>query len=549
MLSINDLAKEHGQRTLFREATMNFSAGSRYGVVGANGSGKSTLLRIIAGEEEPSEGMVNIPSRATVGWLEQDHFAYETVPILDVVLMGNAELYAAMREKEEVLAAASSRGFDGDRYAELEDIVMKYDGYSQEALAAELLEGLNIPAHKHRLPLSALSGGYKLRVLMAQTLARRPDILLLDEPTNHLDMPSIRWLEKFLLGYRGCVLVVSHDRRFLDVIATHIVDVDYERVMLYAGNYSHFEIAKREELQRKEAEIEKRQQEIDEHKEFIERFRAKASKARQANSKAKRMAKIVIEQLPQTSRRYPHFNFKQGRPSGRKPLEVKGVSKAYGDQQVLSNVSLLLERGDRLAIIGPNGIGKSTLLKIVMGEVAADAGSVEWGHEAHRGYFSQDHDQVHKHGSDTVLSWLWNQAPDRGHGFVRGKLAEVLFGAEDVEKKVASVSGGESSRLVLAQLGLAQPNVLVLDEPTNHLDFEGIEALAKALLAYDGTLVFVSHNRWFVNQLATRILEIRPDGVEDYPGSYAEYLAHCGDDHLDVEAAYAQARAERRRQA
>jgi ATPase subunit of ABC transporter with duplicated ATPase domains len=548
MLSLSNLGKQHGARTLFAGATLTFNPGCRYGIVGANGSGKSTILRIVAGEEEASEGEVAIANRAIVGWLKQDHFAYDDVPIIDVVLMGNRELYDAMSEKEALLAATDSEGFDGERYAELEDIVMKHDGYSQEALAAELLEGLNIEAAKHREPMSVLSGGYKLRVLLAQTLAQQPDILLLDEPTNHLDILSIRWLEKFLVKHRGAVLVVSHDRRFLNAISTHTVDVDYEQVTLYRGDYDAFELAKTEHRERQEAEIEKRQAEIDDHKAFIERFRAQANKARQANSKAKRMAKIVIDHLPASSRRHPLFGFDQSRPSGRTVLTLDGVSKAYGDTAVLSDVSLMVDRGDRLAIIGPNGIGKSTLLKIVTGAAAPDAGEVEWGYEARSGYFSQDHEALEAGDGETILSWLWRFASDRHEGFVRGKLARVLFLRDDVDKRVRDLSGGESTRMVLAQLSLLEPNVLVLDEPTNHLDFEGIEALAKGLEDYPGTLIFVSHNRWFVERLATRIFEIRPDGIEDYRGSYREYLAHCGDDHLDAEVAAANARRQRRLQ-
>ncbi|MBW2458348.1 MAG: ATP-binding cassette domain-containing protein [Deltaproteobacteria bacterium] len=548
MLSISNLGKQHGAQTLFAGAALTFNPGCRYGIVGANGSGKSTILRIVAGEEEASEGEVAFTNRAVVGWLKQDHFAYEEIPIIDVVLMGNRELYEAMREKDALLAATDSDGFDGDRYAELEDVVMKHDGYSQEALAAELLEGLNIPAAQHREPMRVLSGGYKLRVLLAQTLAMQPDILLLDEPTNHLDILSIRWLEKFLVKHRGVVLVVSHDRRFLNAISTHIVDVDYEQVHLYPGGYDAFEIAKADHRRRQESEIDKRQAEIKEQKAFIDRFKAQANKARQANSNAKRIAKIVIETLPQSSRRHPTFRFEQVRPSGRTVMPLEGVSKAFGDKQVLTDVSLLVERGDRLAIIGPNGIGKSTLLKIAMGLVEPDAGALEWGYEVKPGYFSQDHEALEAGDGETVLSWLWRFAQDRHEGFVRGKLAQVLFERDDVEKRVKSLSGGESTRLVLAQLGLLQPNVLVLDEPTNHLDFEGIEALAAGLLDYEGTLIFVSHNRWFVEQLATRILEIRPDGLEDYRGTYREYLAHCGDDHLDVEVATARARRDRRQQ-
>ena len=545
MLSINNLGKQHGAQTLFTGATINFSLGARYGIVGANGSGKSTILRVIAGEEEASEGEVNIASRAGVGWLKQDHYAYEDVPIIDVVLMGNRELYQAMTDKAKLLDNADQH-FDAERYAELEDIVMKHDGYSQEAVAAEMLEGLNIPEAQHREPLSVLSGGYKLRVLLAQTLANRPDVLLLDEPTNHLDILSIRWLEKFLIKYRGSVLVVSHDRRFLNAIATHIIDVDYERVSVYSGNYDAFEAAKIEHRTRQEAEIKKRNKEIDDHKAFIDRFKAKATKARQANSRAKRMAKIVIEELPQSSRRHPRFKLQQLRPSGRTVLELDGIDKAFDAKPVLNDVTLTIDRGDRLAVIGPNGIGKSTLLKIIVGKLQQDSGSIEWGHEARVGYFGQGHEELHTNPSETVLSWLWNHCSDRPVGFVRGKLAEVLFGRDDVDKKVASLSGGEMTRLVLAKLGIEQPNILVVDEPTNHLDFEGIEALADGLGRYDGTVVFVSHNRWFVDELATRIVEIRPDGLQDYRGSYREYLAHCGDDHLDAEAVVAKARNKRK---
>ena len=534
MLSLYNLAKRHGAQTLFQEATMNLGAGCRYGIVGANGSGKSTILRIVAGDEEASEGEVNLASRYEIGWLKQDHFAYEDTRILDVVLMGNAELYAAMQEKEVLLANAENE-FDADRYSELEDIVTKFDGYSQEAKASEVLEGLNIPTSKHQEPMSTLSGGYKLRVLLAQTLSSAPDVLLLDEPTNHLDILSIRWLEKFLTKHRGCVLVVSHDRRFLNTICTHTIDVDYERVTLYKGNYDKFEEAKAEHRSRLEAEIKKREAEIAEHKAFIARFSAKATKARQANSRAKKVAKIVIQELPNSSRRFPKFRFEQARPSGRRVVELENISKSFEGRAVLNDVSLTIDRGDRLAVIGANGIGKSTLLKIATERLEADEGNIEWGHETHIGYFGQDHGDLNTTANETVLSWLWNHIPDKGVGFVRGRLATVLFGRDDVDKKTAALSGGEAARLVFAKISVQHPNVLVLDEPTNHLDFEGIEALAAALEKYDGTIVFVSHNRWFVDKLATRVLELKEDGITDYRGTYREYLAHCGDDHLDDE--------------
>ena len=544
MLSIANLGKSYGPQTLFREASLTLGRGQRYGVVGANGSGKSSLLRILAGEEEPTMGSVSIPRRARLGVLRQDHFRYESVPIIEVVMMGHGPLWEAMRAKEALLAA--SEPFDAERYAELEDVIQQHDGYSLEARAAEILDGLNVRADVHRQPLSTLSGGYKLRVLLAQTLAALPDVLLLDEPTNHLDILSIRWLEKFLCDFRGCTLVVSHDHRFLNNVCTHILDVDYERITPYRGNYDAFVEAKRSDRERKEAEIEKREKEIADHKTFIERFKAKPTKARQAKSKAKRVERIVIEELPQSSRRWPRFTFRARRPSGRRVVELKGVSKSFGARDVLRDVSLVIQRGDRLAIIGPNGIGKSTLLKILVERLPGDAGSVDWGYETHVGYFAQDHAELLEGAKEDLQSWLWQYCPGEPIGFVRDRLARVLFQKDDAAKKVASLSGGESARLIFARLGVTQPNVLVLDEPTNHLDLEGIEALQAGLSAYEGTIVFVSHDRWLVSRLATRILEITGDGLRDFAGTYDEYLARCGDDHLDAEAVVDKARRDKR---
>ncbi|HSU85017.1 MAG TPA: ABC-F family ATP-binding cassette domain-containing protein, partial [Thermoanaerobaculia bacterium] len=389
----------------------------------------------------------------------------------------------------------------------------------------------------HRAPLSTLSGGFKLRVLLAQVLVGGVDVLLLDEPTNHLDILSIRWLEKFLVDtYKGTAIVISHDHRFLDNICTHIVDVDYETMILYPGNYNAFLAAKVGNRDRKEAEIEKREAEIARHKEFIDRFKAKATKARQAQSKMKMMEKIVIERLPQTSRRFPTFKFQQVRPSGRMALELEGISKAYGDNKVLKDVTLRVERGDRIAIIGPNGIGKSTLLKIAVGETEADAGRIEWGYETYQGYFSQDHHELPKGSKQSVEAWLWEAVPGEPIGFVRGNLGMVLFSGDDVKKPIGSLSGGEAARLVFCKLSVTKPNILILDEPTNHLDLEAIEALVEGLKAFDGTLIFVSHDRWFVSQLADRIFEISPKGINDFRGTYEEYLERLGDDHLDAEA-------------
>jgi ATPase subunit of ABC transporter with duplicated ATPase domains len=535
MISVSDLGKSFGQQTLFEGVSLQFNPGNKYGLVGANGSGKSTFLRMLTGDELTSDGTINMPKRLKLGVLKQDHFRYEHMPILEVAMMGNHEVWEAMMEKERLLENADTE-FDAERYADVEDLILRHDGYTLESRAGEILEGLGIPTEVHRNPLSTLSGGFKLRVLLAQVLAADPDALLLDEPTNHLDILSIRWLEKFLMDYKGTAVVISHDHRFLDNICTHIVDVDYETIMLYPGNYTAFMDAKVGNRDRKEAEIEKRESEIARHKEFVDRFKAKATKARQAQSKMKMMEKIVIERLPQTSRRYPTFKFKQVRPSGRQALEIEGISKSYGDNQVLRDVSLRVERGDRVAIIGPNGIGKSTLLKIAVGEVEPDAGRIEWGYETYPGYFSQDHNEVPKGSKQTVEAWLWEAVPGQPIGFVRGNLGMVLFSGDDVKKPLGGLSGGEAARLVFCKLSVTKPNVLILDEPTNHLDLEAIEALVEGLREYDGTLIFVSHDRWFVQQLANRILEISPKGIQDFRGTYEEYLERLGDDHLDADA-------------
>ncbi len=546
MISLSNLSKYYGDQVLFEGASLQFNRGERYGIVGANGCGKSTLLKILCGDETASDGEISIPKKAVLGVLKQDHFEYEDTRILDVVMMGNAALWSAMSEKEEILAKAEDY-FDGDRYAELEEIIVQGDGYGLEARAGEILEGLGIATTVHEQPLSTLSGGFKLRVLLAQVLASEPDALLLDEPTNHLDILSIRWLEQFLESYRGAALLISHDHRFLDTVATNIVDVDYQTIKAYPGNYANFVRAKREERERREAEIEKREAVIAGHKAFVERFRAKASKARQAQSKLKAIDRIDVETLPESSRRYPRFRFEQRRPSGKQVIELKGITKRYGDLTVLDGIDLTIQRGERIAIIGPNGIGKSTLLKVMIGDVVADEGSVEWGYETHPGYVAQDHkEQLGTAGRQGLDDWLAQFCPQQGIGFVKGQLAAVLFSGDESKKKLVALSGGEAARLMFARQSVEKPNVLILDEPTNHLDLEAIEALVRAVKDYEGTLIFVSHDRWFVNELATRIIEITPEGVSDFSGSYDAYLARAGEDHLDAQEAQRRARDSKR---
>jgi ATPase subunit of ABC transporter with duplicated ATPase domains len=546
MISVSNLSKDYGDRTLFAGASFQLNPGERYGLVGANGSGKTTLLGILAGGVEASSGSVSIPKELRLGVLRQDHYLFEDHRIVDVALMGNRELWEAMVEKEALLAEAETH-FDADRFSRLEETVQRFDGYTAEARAAEILEGLGLPAAVHHDRLATLSGGYKLRVLLAQVLASTPDVLLLDEPTNHLDILSIRWLEKFLRDFAGPVVVISHDHRFLDNVCTRILDVDYETVTLYHGNYTAFVGAKAAERERREKEIEQRSKEIAHHQDFVDRFRAKASKARQAQSKLKLIEKRAseLQELPQSSRRWPTFKFEQRRPSGRDVLKIRGVKKAFGDNKVLHGVDLLVRRGDRLAIMGPNGIGKSTLLKICMGELEADAGTVEWGYETHRGYFAQDHKAQLGEKDMTSEQWLWTLCPGKDRGFVRGQMGLVLFSGDDGAKKLSALSGGEAARLIFSRLALEQPNVLVLDEPTNHLDMESIEALVEGLERFEGTLILVSHDRWFVSRIATRVVEIKPGEVLDYEGTYEEYVHFSGDDHLDVDSVVLKAKREK----
>jgi ATPase subunit of ABC transporter with duplicated ATPase domains len=543
MIGVSELGKAYGARTLFEAVSLKLVSGSRYGLVGANGSGKTTLLEILAGDEPASEGTVAINKGARLGVLRQDRFLRDEDPILEVAMAGDELVTQALAEQK---ALTESGAPDPARLVELEDIVRANDGYTLEARTSAILEGLGIPVLSHRQPLATLSGGFKLRVLLAQVLVGGPDVLLLDEPTNHLDILSIRWLEKFLAAYQGCAIVISHDQRFLDNVVDHILDVDYGTIMLYPGNYSSFVREKALVRERKEAEIARAEATIAEKKAWVERFGAKATKARQAQSRLKQIEKIEVEELEASSRRAPHFQFVSERKSGRDVLEIEGVSKAYGTKQVLVDVSVMVRRGERVAIIGPNGLGKSTLLKIATDNLAADAGTVKWGHETKVGYFAQDHHEALVDPQATPIDVIWNAVPKAETSFVRGQLGRVLFSGDDVKKKVGALSGGEAARLVFCRIMVEKPNVLVLDEPTNHLDMEAIEALVEALRAFDeGTLIFVSHDRAFVSALATRILEVTPEGFRDFPGTYEEYLERCGDDHLDADTVVLKAKAKR----
>jgi ATPase subunit of ABC transporter with duplicated ATPase domains len=546
MIATTNLSKEYGARVLFENVSLQLNAGSRYGLVGANGSGKSTFLKVLAGDEEASGGSFVIAKGARMGVLRQDRFLDDASIILDLAMRGDAVVSDALAEQRRMVEAGGE--VDAARMADLEDVIAAHDGYTLEARASEVLEGLGIATRFHRLPLSTLSGGFKLRVLLAQVLVGGVDVLLLDEPTNHLDILTIRWLEKFLAGYAGCAVIISHDQRFLDNVTSHTLDVDYRTLTLYTGAYSRAIVEKAAVRERAEVSIARAEAEIARKREWVEKFGAKNTKATQAQSRVKQIEKIEadLEELAETSRRTPAFRVVPARPSGREVLEVAGVAKAYGEKVVLKDVSLVVRRGERVAIIGPNGLGKSTLLRIAVERLRPDAGAVKWGHEVKVGYFPQDHREVLDAEDATPLGLMEAETPTEGPTFWRSELGRALFSGPDVGKRIGLLSGGEGARLIFALISVQNPNVLILDEPTNHLDLESIHALVTALKAYTGTVVFVSHDRWFVSELATRVVEVTPDGLRDFAGTYAEYLAKLGDDHLDGDAVALKAKAERK---
>lgn len=542
MISVTGLSKNFGQKSLFDGVNLQLNPGERYGLVGANGSGKTTFLKILAGDEA-ADGSIAFAKNLRLGVLRQDRFMDDAARIVDVAMKGDREVWEALEEHDRL---AESPEPDAARIVELNDVIARGDGYTLESRAREVLVGLGIPSDSLERPLATLSGGFKLRVLLAQVLVSRPDVLLLDEPTNHLDIVSIRWLERFLVNYRGCAVIISHDRRFLDAVATRVLDVDYQTIIDYRGNYTSFLEQKLATRERKELEIARAEKVIAEKKAFVERFRAKATKARQAQSRVKQIEKIEVQELPKSSRMAPRFKFEQGRPSGRDVVKLEHIAKAYGARTVLRDVNLEIRRGERVALIGVNGVGKSTLLKILVGKVSQDSGSFEWGHATQVGYFAQDHHEILNSPRLTPLSFVWEACPSEPTNYVRGQLGRMLFSGDEVDKSVTALSGGEAARVIFARLAVEKPNVLVLDEPTNHLDLETIEALTQALRVYEGTLIFVSHDRYFVGRLATRIIELKPDGFEDYKGTYDEFVERHGDDHLDVETVLLKAKQEKK---
>lgn len=519
----------YGAKILFEEVTTAFLDGRRYGLTGPNGAGKSTFMKILTGELDPQKGTVVRPKR--MGVLSQDQFAFDAFRVIDTVIMGNKPLWDALAERDALYAKAEMTDEDGMRLGELEGIVSENDGYTAESDAAILLDGLDIAEPLHNRMMSELQGGQKVRVLLAQALFGNPQTLLLDEPTNHLDLDSIHWLQEFLNRYNGALIVISHDRHFLNSVCTHTADIDYQTIITYTGGYDDMVLAKTQVRARVEAQNAQREKKIAQLQEFIARFSA-GTRSSQVTSRKKEVERLQTADLARSNIQRPFIKFEMKRPSGRHPLEVKGLTKSYDGPPVIKNFTASVQRGEKIGLLGRNGTGKTTLLRSLLINAPGaddqpftmDSGSVEWGHEAAIGFFAQDHKASIPHGI-TVMDYLQSYDPQAGSEELRGLLGQMLFRQEEGVKPTAALSGGEAARLLFCKLMLQKPNILVLDEPTNHLDLEAINALNIALQKYDGTVFLVTHDHDLVEEVATRIWHFDKGEIEDFKGGYEEYQA------------------------
>ena len=527
MISTANITMQFGAKPLFENISVKFGDGNRYGLIGANGCGKTTFMKILEGKLTPTSGNVAIGPNERLGSLSQDQFAFEEFNVIDTVIMGHAELWEIKQERDRIYALPEMSEADGMKVGDLESEYAEMDGYSAESRAGELLMGVGIGVEQHYGLMSEIAPGFKLRILLAQALFSDPDILLLDEPTNNLDIHTIQWLEETLNARDSTMVIISHDRHFLNSVCTHMADLDYGELRVFPGNYDEYMLAAMQARARLLSDNAKKKAQIGELQAFVARFSANASKAKQATSRAKRMDKIQLEEVKASSRTNPFIRFNQEKKLFRNALVIEQLNKSFGDAHILKNISALAEVGERIAIIGENGIGKTTLLRTLMNEVGYEATSGEyiWSENVNIGYYAQDHEYEFENDMN-LFDWMsqWRQPADDEQA-IRGYLGRLLFSADDINKSVKILSGGERGRMLFGKLMMQNPNILVMDEPTNHMDMESIESLNMALEQYEGTLIFVSHDREFVSSIATRIIELTKTGFVDFAGTYDEYLA------------------------
>jgi ATPase subunit of ABC transporter with duplicated ATPase domains len=524
MISTNNVSLSYGKRTLFEDVTIKFVPGNCYGLIGANGAGKSTFLKILSGEIDPNTGTVDIPATARLAVLKQNHFEFDEYPALQTVIMGHKRLYEIMQEKDAIYAKPDFSEADGIRAAELEGEFADMEGWNADYEAAELLSGLGISEDLHYSLMRDLSGSEKVRVLLAQALFGNPDILLLDEPTNHLDAESIMWLENFLDNFKNTVIVVSHDRHFLDAVCTHVADIDFGKIQMFAGNYGFWYQSSQLALKQRSDANKKTEDKRKELEEFIRRFSANASKSKQATSRAKLLEKLTVEDIKPSSRKYPYIAFKPEREAGNQILNVEHISKSVDGQPIFTDVTFMVDKGDKIAVIGRNDIAASSFFKILFNEEQADRGEYKWGTTITSSFFPKDNAEFFETDLNLV-DWLRQFSAEKDESFIRGFLGRMLFSGEESLKKANVLSGGEKVRCMFSRMMLQSGNVLVFDEPTNHLDLESIQALNNALRDFDGTILFSSHDLQFVDTIANRIIELTPNGIIDKRMTYEEYLS------------------------
>ncbi len=526
MINASNVALSYGKRVIFKDVNIKFTPGNCYGLIGANGAGKSTFLKILAGDIEPDKGEISKGKKQRIAVLNQDQFAFDEETVFNTVIMGHKKLYKVMAEREAIYAKSEFTQEDGIRSGELEAEFGEMNGYEAESEAAVLLSGLGISEEMSSKKMKELEGGDKVRVLLAQALFGNPDILLLDEPTNHLDLQSIAWLEDFLSRFQNTVIIVSHDRHFLNQVCTHMADIDYGKIQVYVGNYDFWYEASRLHFRQKETESKKAEAKAKELKEFIQRFSSNASKAKQATSRKKLLEKLTIEDMPISSRKYPYIVFQPERPCGDVILEINGLSKTIDGVQMFKDLTLTVNKGDKIAFVGMNSLAKTTLFQILAGEIEPDGGSFRWGVTINSAYFPKENSDYFDNDELDLISWLGQFAPENSdQSFLRGFLGKMLFSGEEAMKKTSVLSGGEKVRCMLSKMMLSSANALILDEPTNHLDLESITALNDGLMSYSEVVLFSSHDHQFISTLANRIVELKPDGFIDEMMGFDDYLS------------------------